>query len=37
MGQRKMIVCKLVKEINAPRGYKMDIVLDLNYEQFLSA
>ena len=37
MEQRKMIVCQLVKEINVSRGYKMDIVLDLNYEQFLSA
>ena len=37
MEQRKMIVCQLVKEINVSRGYKMDIVLDLNYEQFLAA
>jgi len=35
--QRKMIICQLIKEINVSRGYVMDIVLDLNYEQFLSA
>jgi len=37
MEQRKMIICQLVKEINVSRGYGMDIVLDMNYEQFLSA
>ena len=37
MEKRKMIICQLVKEINVSRGYGMDIVLDLNYEQFLSA
>ena len=35
--QRKMIICHLVREINVSRGYGLDIVLDLNYEQFLSA
>ena len=34
--QRKMIVCQLVREINVSRGYELDIVLDLNYEQFLA-
>ena len=33
--QRKMIICQLVREINVSRGYKLDIVLDVNYEQFL--
>ena len=35
--QRKMIICQLVREINVSKGYELDIVLDLNYEQFLSA
>ena len=35
--QRKMIICQLVREINVSRGYELDIVLDLNYGQFLSA
>ena len=35
--QRKMIVCQLVREVNISRGYGLDIVLDVNYEQFLSA
>jgi hypothetical protein len=35
--QRKMIVCQLVREVNISRGYKLDIVLDVNYQQFLSA
>ena len=33
--QRKMIICQLVREINVSRGYELDIVLDVNYEQFL--
>ena len=33
--QRKVIICRLVREINVSRGYELDIVLDLNYEQFL--
>jgi hypothetical protein len=32
-----MIVCQLIREINVTRGYKLDIVLDVNYEQFFSA
>lgn len=32
---RKMIICQLVRAINVSRGYKLDVVLDLNYEQFL--
>ena len=35
--QRKMIICQLIKEINVSRGYNLDIILDLSYEQFLSA
>jgi chromosome segregation ATPase len=35
--QRKMIVCRLVREVKVSRGYELDIVLDVNYEQFLSA
>ena len=35
--ERKMIICQLVREVNVSRGYGLDIVLDLNYEQFLSA
>ncbi len=35
--QRKMIICQLVREINVSKGYELDIVLDMNYEQFLSA
>jgi len=34
--ERKMIICQLVREINVSRGYGLDVVLDLNYEQFLS-
>jgi len=32
--QRKMIICQLVREINISRGYNLDIVFDVNYEQF---
>ena len=35
--QKKMIICQLIKEINVSRGYELDIVLDLSYEQFLAA
>ena len=34
--QKKMIVCQLIKEINISRGYEIDIVFDINYEQFIS-
>jgi len=34
--QRKMIICQLVREIRVARGYELDIVLDMNYEQFLA-
>ena len=32
--QKKMIICQLVREINVSRGYELDIVMDVNYEQF---
>ena len=34
--ERKMIICQLIREINVSRGYGLDVVLDLNYAQFLS-
>lgn len=37
MEQKKMIVCQLIKEINVSKGYVLDIVFNLNYQQFLSA
>ena len=36
MEQKKMIACQLVKEVNISRGYEIEIVFDINYEQFLS-
>ena len=36
MEQKKMIVCQLVKEIRVSRVYKIDIVFDINYEQFIA-
>ena len=35
--ERKMIICQLIQEINVSRGYELDVMLDLKYEQFLSA
>jgi len=35
--EKKMIVCQLIKEINVSKGYVLDIVFNLNYQQFLSA
>ena len=37
MEQKKMIVCQLIKEINVSKGYVLDIVFNLKYQQFLSA
>ena len=34
--QRKMIICQLVRDIRVSRGYELEIVLDMNYEQFLA-
>lgn len=31
-----MIACQLIREVNVSRGYEIEIVFDLNYEQFLS-
>lgn len=36
MEQKKMIACQLIKEVRVARGYELEIVFDLNYEQFLS-
>ena len=36
MEQKKMIACQLIKEVKVSRGYELEIVFDLNYEQFLS-
>ena len=36
MEQKKMIACQLIKEVKVARGYEIEIVFDLNYEQFLS-
>ena len=36
MEQKKMIVCQLVKEIRIARGYEIEIVFDINYEQFIA-
>ena len=35
--ERKMIVCNLIREVKVSRGYELDVVMDMNYEQFLSA
>ena len=35
--ERKMIVCQLIREVKVSRGYELDIVMDMNYEQFFSA
>lgn len=36
MEQKKMIACQLIREVKVSRGYEIEIVFDLNYEQFLS-
>lgn len=36
MEQKKMIACQLIREVKVARGYEIEIVFDLNYEQFLS-
>jgi cellulose biosynthesis protein BcsQ len=33
---RKMIVCQLIREIKVSRGYELDIVMDMTYEQFFT-
>ena len=37
LAERKMIICQLIQEIKVSRGYGLDVVLDVNYRQFLSA
>jgi len=34
--ERKMIVCQLIREVKVSRGYELDVVMDMNYEQFFS-
>lgn len=36
MEQKKMIACQLIREVKVSRGYEIEIVFDLNYEQFIS-
>ena len=36
MEQKKMIVCQLIREVKVSRGYEIEIVFDLNYDQFIS-
>ncbi len=36
MEQKKMIAYQLIKEVKVARGYELEIVFDLNYEQFIS-
>lgn len=31
-----MIACQLIREVKVARGYEIEIVFDLNYEQFLN-
>lgn len=33
--QKKMIACQLLREVRVSRGYELDIVFNINYEQFL--
>jgi len=32
--ERKMIICQLIREIKVSRGYKLDVVMDMSYEQY---
>jgi len=34
--ERKMIACNLIREVKVSRDYELDVVMDMNYEQFLS-
>jgi len=34
--ERKMIVCQLIREVKVSRGYELDIVMDMTYEQFFA-
>ena len=33
--RKKMIICTLFKEITVGKGYKIEILMDSSYEQFL--
>ena len=33
--QKKMIICNLIKEVRIGKGYEIDIIFDMNYQQFL--
>ena len=35
MEQKKMIACQLIREVNISRGYEIEILFDINYEQFV--
>lgn len=34
--QKKMIACNLIKEVRIGKGYEIEIVFDMNYQQFLN-
>ena len=34
--QQKMIACQLLREVRVSRGYELDIVFNINYQQFFS-
>lgn len=36
MELKKMIDCQLIREVKVSRGYELEIIFELNYEQFLS-
>ena len=33
--QKKMIACQLMREVRVSRGYELDIVFNINYQQFI--
>jgi len=33
---RKMIICQLIHEVKVSKGYELEIIVDMNYEQFLA-
>ena len=33
--QKKMIACQLLREVRVSRGYELDIVFNINYQQFI--
>ncbi len=36
LAQKKMIICNLIKEVHIGKDYEIDIIFDMNYEQFLT-